>query len=164
MKGGVCLIRSLDPVDIISIPIPDLYVTIIHPQIEIRTAEARQILPEKILLKDAIKQWGNVAGLVAGFFQKDPDLIGRSMTDVIIEPVRSALIPGYDEIKMVSKNAGALGGGISGSGPSMYMLSKEEQTAGRVESAMKEVYDRIGIGYLTYVTRIGERGVRVVNG
>ncbi len=127
--GGVSLIRSIHPLDIIPLSSPDLFVTIVHPQIEVRTSDARQILRQQVLLKDAIKQWGNIAGLVTGFLKNDLDLIGRSLEDVIIEPVRSILIPGFDEVKLRSKEAGALGGGISGSGPSMFMLSKDEKTA-----------------------------------
>ncbi len=160
--GGITLIRSIFPLDIISIPSPDLFVTVVHPQIEVRTADARQILRKEVLLKDAIKQWGNIAGLVAGFMKNDLDLIGRSLEDVIIEPVRSILIPGFDEVKQKSKEAGALGGGISGSGPSIFMLSKDEQTAEAVESLMKEIYTRIGIPFHTYVTTINPLGVTVI--
>ena len=160
--GGVSLIRSIHPLDIISIPAPDLFVTVVHPQIEVRTSDARQILRQQVLLKDAIRQWGNIAGLVAGFMKNDLDLIGRSLEDVIIEPVRSILIPGFDEVKSKCKEAGALGGGISGSGPSIFMLSKEEKTANVVESVMKEIYDRIGIDYNTYVTTINKKGVEIV--
>jgi homoserine kinase len=116
-----------------------------------------------VLLKDAIKQWGNIAGLVAGFLKNDTNLIGRSLEDVIIEPVRSILIPGFDEVKLKCKEAGALGGGISGSGPSMFMLSKDKQTATEVESVMKDVYERIGIEYNTYVTTINKKGVEIVS-
>jgi homoserine kinase len=160
--GGVTLIRSIHPLDIIPLAEPDLFVTIVHPQIEVRTADARQILKEKILLKDAIRQWGNIAGLVTGFIKNDHELIGRSLEDVIIEPVRSILIPGFDEVKASCKEAGALGGGISGSGPSIFMLSKEKNTAVAVESVMKNVYDRIGIDYNTYVTTINKKGVEIV--
>jgi homoserine kinase len=159
--GGVSLIRSIHPLDIISIPSPELYVTVIHPQIEVRTSDARQILRQQVQLKDAIKQWGNIAGLVAGFCKNDLDLIGRSLEDVIIEPVRSILIPGFDEVKANCKDAGALGGGISGSGPSIFMLSKDEATAKKVESEMKKVYDNIGIAYHTYVTTVNKEGVRI---
>ena len=164
ISGGVSLIRSIYPLDIISLPAPDLYVTVVHPQIEVRTSDARLILRKQVLLKDAIKQWGNIAGLVAGFLKNDYDLIGRSLEDVIIEPVRSILIPGFDEIKTKCKEAGALGGGISGSGPSVFMLSKDEVTAKATEQVMKTVYDRIGIAYNTYVTTINKRGVEIVNG
>jgi homoserine kinase len=162
--GGVSLIRAIHPLDIVSIPAPDLHVTVVHPQIEVRTSDARQILKHQVLLKDAIRQWGNIAGLVTGFMKNDYDLIGRSLEDVIIEPVRSILIPGFHEVKSKCKEAGALGGGISGSGPSIFMLSKEEKTAKAVEEVMKEVYGRIGIDYHTYVTTINKKGVVVVEG
>ena len=160
--GGVTLIRSIFPLDIISIPAPHLHVTVVHPQIEVRTADARQILRKEVLLKNAIRQWGNIAGLVAGFMSNDYDLIGRSLEDVIIEPVRSMLIPGFDEVKQKCKDAGALGGGISGSGPSIFMLSKDEHTAREVEKVMSAIYDRIGLAYHTYVTTINNEGVKIL--
>ena len=152
--GGVTLIRSIFPLDIVSLSAPPLYVTVVHPQIEVRTSDARQILRKEVLLKNAIRQWGNIAGLVAGLLQGDYDLIGRSLEDVIIEPVRSILIPGFDEVKSGSREAGALGGGISGSGPSIFMLSKTAETAREVATLMAGVYDRIGIDYKTYVTTL----------
>ena len=161
--GGITLIRSIFPLDIISIPAPELYVTVVHPQIEVRTKDARQILRKEVLLKDAIKQWGNIAGLVTGFMKNDLDLIGRSLEDVIIEPVRSILIPGFDEVKKRCKEAGALGGGISGSGPSLFMLSKDEPTALVVEQVMKDIYNSIGLDYHTHVTTINKKGVKIIN-
>lgn len=160
--GGVTLVRSIHPLDIVSIPAPDMFVTVVHPQIEVRTADARQILKQQVLLKDAIKQWGNIAGLVTGLMKADYELIGRSLEDVIIEPVRSILIPGFDELKSKCKEAGALGGGISGSGPSVFMLSKNETIARAVESVMKDVYNRIGVQYNTYVTTINNKGVEIL--
>ncbi|MEO8146274.1 MAG: homoserine kinase, partial [Bacteroidia bacterium] len=160
--GGVTLIRCNKPLDIIPLNSPPLYVTVIHPQIEVKTSDARQILKKNIFLKDAIIQWGNVAGLVAGFMKGDYDLIGRSLEDVIIEPIRKILIPGFDEIKKCSLEAGALGGGISGSGPSVFMLSKEETTARDVETAMRNIYNKIGIDFHIYVTTVNYKGVEVV--
>ncbi|HTD94514.1 MAG TPA: homoserine kinase [Chitinophagaceae bacterium] len=159
--GGVSLIRSIHPIDIISIPSPNLHVTVVHPQIEVRTSDARQILRQQILLKDAIRQWGNIAGLVAGFLKNDTQLIGRSLEDVIIEPIRSILIPGFDEVKKNCKEAGALGGGISGSGPSIFMLSTEEETARQVATVMTDVYQRIGIDHHIHVTTINMKGVQI---
>lgn len=153
--GGVTLIRSIHPLDIIPIPSPQLFVTVVHPQIEVRTSDARQILRKQVLLKDAIKQWGNIAGLVTGFVTNNNALIGRSLEDVIIEPIRSILIPGFDELKSKCREAGALGGGISGSGPSVFMLSETQEIALATEAVMKEVYERMGIAFHTYVTRIG---------
>jgi homoserine kinase len=161
--GGVTLIRSIFPLDIISIPAPQLFVTVVHPQIEVRTSDARQILRKEVLLKDAIKQWGNIAGLVAGLMKNDYDLIGRSLEDVIIEPVRSILIPGFDEVKKNCKAAGALGGGISGSGPSIFMLSINKGTADAIEKEMQLIYQRIGLEHYTYVTTVNNEGVKIID-
>lgn len=160
--GGITLIRSASPLDIIQIPSPKLHVTILHPQIEVKTSDARGILKKQVLLKDAIIQWGNIAGLIAGLMKKDYDLIGRSLEDVIVEPVRSILIPYFDEVKKKSMEAGALGGGISGSGPSIFFLSKDEKTAKAVEKAIVGVYKNIGIQYHTHITTISDQGVKIV--
>lgn len=161
--GGVTLIRSIFPLDIVALTAPPLYVTIVHPQIEVRTADARSILQQKVLLKDAIRQWGNIAGLVAGLLQSDYALIGRSLEDVLIEPVRSILIPGFDQVKAESKIAGALGGGISGSGPSIFMLSETAATAKKVELLMHQIYENLALDHHTYVTTINHSGVRFVD-
>lgn len=161
--GGVTLIRSIHPLDVVALDVPPLYVTVVHPQIEVKTSDARQILRKEVLLKSAIKQWGNIAGLVAGFLKKDYALIGRSLEDVIIEPVRSILIPGFDTVKSRCLEAGALGGGISGSGPSLFMLNQHESIAKENERIMQEVFKELGIDYKTYVTTINTNGVTQVS-
>lgn len=161
--GGITLIRSIHPLDVVSLAAPHLYVTVVHPQIEVKTSDARQILRKEVLLKDAIRQWGNIAGLVAGFLKSDYELIGRSLEDVIIEPVRSILIPGFDLVKQRCREAGALGGGISGSGPSLFMLNKEESIAIENERIMQEVFSSLGIDYRTYVTTVNPNGVTLID-
>jgi homoserine kinase len=161
--GGITLIRCIFPLDVVAIPSPPLFITVVHPQIEVKTSDARQILRKEVLLKDAIKQWGNIAGLVAGFMKGDYDLIGRSLEDNIIEPVRSILIPGFERVKKGCKEAGALGGGISGSGPSLFMLSKDEGTARVVEGIMQETYNALGLDYYTYVTTLNQQGCSLIN-
>ncbi|MDF4204612.1 homoserine kinase [Maribacter sp. SA7] len=161
--GGFTLVRSYSPLDIIDIPAPsELYITIIHPQIEIKTSDSRKILKTTISMETGIKQWGNVGGLVAGLFKEDYELIGRSLEDHIVEPIRSILIPGFDEVKKVSLEAGALGSGISGSGPSIFSFSKGEETAINVGNAMKTVYDKIGIAYEIHVSKINMEGVKLL--
>ncbi|SEA53766.1 homoserine kinase [Arachidicoccus rhizosphaerae] len=159
--GGITLIRSIAPLDVIPLAAPDLYVSVVHPQIEVRTADARAILRQQVPLKNAIKQWGNIAGLVTGILKNDLPLIGRSLEDHIIEPVRSTLIPGFQELKKSCKEAGALGGGISGSGPSIFMLSSSRQTAQAIEGIMQETYKNLGIDYHSYVSMINKEGVRI---
>lgn len=159
--GGFTLVRSYYPLDIVAIPAPsELYATIIHPQIEIKTSDSRKILKTTISMETGIKQWGNVGGLVAGLFTEDYDLIGRSLEDHIVEPIRSILIPGFDEVKKTAIQAGALGAGISGSGPSIFAFCKGHDTALGVADAMKRVYNKIGIAYEIHVSKINMDGVR----
>jgi len=159
LLGGFTLVRSTDPLDVVSLPSPrELYATVIHPQIEIKTADSRRILKSSLSLKDAITQWGNVGGLVAGLYREDYELIGRSLQDVVIEPVRSILIPGFDEIKAAALNAGALGCGISGSGPSVFALSKGADKAHEVAQQLKEVYTPVVIPFDIHICNINEKG------
>lgn len=159
--GGFTLIRSNDPLDVISIPAPFLYITIIHPQIEIKTSDARSVLKRQVSLSDAVKQWGNVGGLIAGLMKNDYELISRSLVDTIVEPIRSILIPCFNEVKSKSMATGALGGGISGSGPSMFMISKDQKTALEIEKITKKIYEKIGLPCHTYVTNLNKRGVQI---
>lgn len=160
--GGFTLVRSTEPLDVVSIDFPPLFATVIHPQIEIKTSEARAILPKEVPLKSAIRQWGNLGALVAGLAKGDYNLISRSMEDYIVEPLRKSLIPRFDEVKTASLAAGALGGGISGSGPSVFMLSETRETAENVESAMRKVYAETRMEFNIYVSPISIEGVQVV--
>ncbi|MBD3580924.1 homoserine kinase [Flavobacterium selenitireducens] len=163
LLGGLTLIRSYDPVDVIRIDAPpELFATVIHPEIELKTADSRSILKQSITLQNAIIQWGNVGGFVAGLYTNDYDLIGRSMTDKIAEPVRGMLIPGFDQLKSAAQSHGALGSGISGSGPSVFALSKGEQTAHEVASAMGKVYENMGLPFEIHVSGINPDGIRII--
>ena len=159
--GGFTLVRSIDPLDIVELEFPPLYATVIHPQIEIKTADARAMLPLQVPLRDAVRQWSNLGSFVAALFAGDYDLMARSMEDVIVEPIRKSLIPKFDEIRRASLSAGALGGGISGSGPSVFMLSATQEDASKVEAAMRSVFDPTGIDFLVYSSEISSEGVRV---
>ncbi|ASE62655.1 homoserine kinase [Chryseobacterium indologenes] len=160
--GGITLVKTTDPIDIIPLNAPDLFVAAVHPQVEVKTSDSRQILKKSITLKSAVEQWGNIAGLVAGIQKNDLPLIGRSLKDVIIEPVRSILIPKFDEIKMKSLQLGALGGGISGSGPSIFMLAEKKETAEKIADLMKTVYEEIEIESYTYVSKINPAGIEII--
>lgn len=162
--GGFTLVRSTEPLDIVTLDFPPLWATIIHPQIEIKTAEARAILPKEVPLKTAVRQWGNVGSLVAGLAKGDYALIARSLEDLIVESARKSLIPKFDKVKAASMSAGALGGGISGSGPSIFMLNADRAVAETVEVAMRHVYSRTGIEFNTYISEISSKGVRVLTG
>lgn len=159
--GGFVLVRSVDPVDVVPLEFPPLFVTVLHPQIEIKTSEARALLPQQVPLAKAVRNWSNLGALIAALSKGDIELIGRSLKDEIVEPVRKSLIPLYDAIKAAALAAGAIGGGISGSGPSVFMLSDNEATAASVESGMRGVYKETGLDFMTYVSRISPEGVRV---
>ncbi len=162
--GGFTLVRSYTPLDIIQIPTPEaLYATVIHPQIEIKTSDSRKVLKTKISLEDGIKQWGNLGGLIAGLYTQDYDLIGRSLEDHIVEPIRSILIPGFDIVKSKAIEAGALGCGISGSGPSIFALSKGKKIAEHVAEAMQRSYHKIGVSYELHLSPINPQGIKIIN-
>jgi homoserine kinase len=164
MFGGFTLVRALEPVlDIVALAAPPLWVAVVHPQIEVKTIEARKVLPAAVPLGLAVRQWANVAGLVAGFLTADYDLIGRSLADYIVEPARQALIPGLAEARARALAAGAIGGGISGSGPSIFMLNKTEATARAVGAALGGVFAELGIAYNTYVGPVATEGARIVS-
>tara|TARA_R110002050_G_scaffold243212_2_gene379676 strand:+ start:13132 stop:14052 length:921 start_codon:yes stop_codon:yes gene_type:complete len=162
MFGGFTLVKSLKPMEILQIPSPDdLYATIIHPQIEIKTSESRAVLPKQVSLNDAITQWSNLGSLIHALHTSDYDLIKKSLHDVIIEPHRSKLIPHYNKVKESMLKAGALGAGISGSGPSIFSLSKGLENAKNVEDAIRSVYSKTGIEFDIHVSKINTEGIKI---
>jgi len=159
--GGFTLVRSAEPLDIVPVRFPQLYATVVHPQIEIKTSESRALLPKEVDLADAVKYWSNLGAFVAALNTGDLDLMARSMEDRMIEPARKPLIPKYDEVKAVSLEAGAIGVGISGSGPSMFALSETEMTANEISAAINNVFADSNIDFAVYVSLISPIGVRV---
>jgi homoserine kinase len=141
---------------------PALYATIIHPQIEVKTSEARAILPKDIPLTDAITQWSNVGSLIHALHTNNYELMQKSLHDAIIEPYRSQLIPHYNDVKRAVLQAGALGCGISGSGPSIFTLNKGIDTANNVKVAMENVYSKTGIEFDIHLTKINTEGVKII--
>ncbi len=161
--GGFTLVKSACPLQILELPTPpDLYATLIHPQIEIKTSESRAILPKEIPLQNAIAQWANVGSLVHGLHTSDYKLIKESLNDVVIEPYRKQLIPHFDDVKTAVLEAGALGCAISGSGPSIFTLSKGKVTAKASEKAMRKVYSKTDIQFETYVSKINTEGIKTL--
>ena len=161
--GGFTLVKSTFPLQVLELPTPsDLFATLIHPQIEIKTADSRAILPKEIPLQHAITQWANVGSLVHGLHTSDYNLIKDALTDVVIEPYRKQLIPHFDAVKNAVIEAGALGCAISGSGPSIFALSKSETTAKAVEKAMNAVYSKTDIQFETYVSKINTQGIKTL--
>lgn len=163
LLGGFVLIRSYDPLDVIRLPHPkDLYCAIVFPDVDVPTREARQIIRNKIQMKDAVTQWGNIAGLVSGLFMNDIDLIGRSMKDILVEPVRSMLIPDFYKMREMAMEMGAVSFGISGSGPSVFAFTRDDDTARKITQKLQQHLTSIKIGSNAYVSAINDKGPRVL--
>ena len=113
-------------------------------------------------MKDAVTQWGNIAGLVSGLFLEDIDLIGRSMKDILVEPTRSILIPDFYKMRELAMELGAVSFGISGSGPSVFSFTRDQETANRIAQTLKQHLEKLSIGSQTYVSTINDAGPKVV--
>lgn len=160
--GGVTLIRPGHTPDIIQLPSPNIYVVVLHPQIELKTAVARNVLPKEISIKVAARQWGNVGALVAGICTNNTQLMAKGMEDFIAEPYRKGFIPQFDEMKLAALSEGALGGGISGSGPSVFMLCNNKLIADKTEKVMSMEFQSANIPFNTYVTTIHQGGIEII--
>lgn len=161
--GGIILIRGYEPLDLIRLPVPEnFYCAVCHPHIVVSTKEAREILPKAVPMHDAVTQWGNVGGLVAGLYSGDLDLIGRSMKDHVAEPYRKKFIPGFDDLhdKLVSR--GALAFNISGSGPSVFALYDSKEVAEAAGNIMKEHFTSFGTGCEIYVEKVSDKGAKLI--
>ena len=164
VMGGIVLIRGYEPLDLIKLPVPgNFFCTVIHPDIVVTTKQAREILPKNVSLHDAISQWGNVGGLVAGLYSGDISLVGRAMKDVIAEPYRKEFIPGFDELRQKASDAGALAMNIAGSGPSVFALADRFGIAACVGKIMKEHFDSRGIGYEAYTVKVSNNGAKILS-
>lgn len=164
LLGGFVLIRSYSPLDVTRIPTPDgLFCTLIHPHMELKTEDSRRVLKSTIPMRDAITQWGNIAGLVVGLMKPDFGLITRSLQDVIAEPIRAVLIPGYDDIKEIALSNGALGSGISGSGPTIFCLSTSADIATRVGEGIVQHFSAMKLKSDVFVSQINQLGARIAD-
>ncbi|MBD3384770.1 homoserine kinase [candidate division KSB1 bacterium] len=164
LLGGITLIPVQDPLQIISCPVPpDLGFVIALPDFELPTKEARKVLPETIALKTAVKQWGNVAGLVASLFRKDTEQLAMFLRDHIIEPARAALIPGFYQVQRAALEAGAFSCSISGGGPSLVAMTRHPSASGEIADAMKNAFTGAGLSCRCYVTRISKKGCERVD-
>jgi homoserine kinase len=163
LYGGFILVRSKDPADIISVPVKkELVCTVIHPRIEIKTSESRKMLKRETSIETAVMQWGNIAGMVSAFYRNDMDLLGRSLQDVIAEPVRSILIPHFNEMKKLSMQCGAIGFGISGSGPSVFALCASKTVAGKIAHKTGKMLTQNGVGNDVYISLVNRQGPRLL--
>ncbi len=162
INGGLVIIKSTNPLKLINIKTGEYYFSIIHPKVKVSTKEARKLLPQEVKLKDAVKQWGNIASLVYGFSTSDSNLIKSSMVDHIVEPIRSKLIPHFDEIKENVLKNNAIGCSISGSGPSIFALSASKQNSLKILSEMQNIYNKYNVKYHSFCSKINNKGIEVL--
>ncbi|WP_431137509.1 homoserine kinase [Psychroserpens mesophilus] len=161
--GGFTLVKSLSPLQILELPTPkNLFAVVIHPQIEIKTSEARAILPQDVSLKKAITQWSNVGSFVHALHTENYKLLSESLIDVIVEPHRSKLIPHFEDVKQTAINHGALGCGISGSGPSIFSLCEGKESAKKVHDAIQNIYSQTTIDFEIYTSKINTEGIKIL--
>jgi homoserine kinase len=161
--GGIVLIRSLNPLDLVQLPVPDeLRVVLVRPNQQLRTAEARAVLPQNISREIALYQAAQVGAMVAALASGDYALLGRAIDDRIAEPARTRLLPGFAEAKRAALKAGALGSSISGAGPTAFALARGDETAQQVSEAMTAAYAASGFSSQARIARVDRRGARLV--
>ena len=165
LYGGFVLARSAHPPDIVRLPVPPgLACAVLHPKVEVQTGAARALLGDSVPLQDAVRQWGNLGGLVAALFTSDLGLLSRSLEDVVAEPKRAVLVPGFYAVKAAAIAAGALGCSLSGSGPSIFALATSLDDARRAGEAMQDAFAKASdVGADLWVSNVGTRGARVVS-
>ena len=163
MLGGLTLVRDLKILDILNLPFPkDLFVTILYPAIELKTSISRDVLNKKISIKKVVKQTANLGGLISGLYSNDYQLISRCLVDEIVEERRASLIPEFYSLKESAIQNGALGCGISGSGPSIFSISKGKKIALSVKDGFDKVYSQKNIPFKTFISKINYEGVKVL--
>lgn len=164
LMGGFVLVKSYEPLDLIRLPTPpSLHCAIVFPEVDVPTRDARNMIRSKVLLKDAVVQWGNIAGLVSGLFMNDLDLLGRSMKDILVEPVRSILIPDFYKMRAIAMENGALGFGISGSGPSVFAFTCDEQTAQNITHKIQSHLKSLNITSQAYSSAVNTEGPKILD-
>ena len=164
LLGGAQLIRSYSPLDVIHVPVHrSLVWVVVHPHLVVLTKKARALLPHHVPLKSAVRQSGNVAGLILGLTTGDEAVLGRSVEDVIVEPVRAKMLPGFPEVKDAALRSGALGCSISGSGPSVFAIASSLHQAGSISRAMTKAFSRAaGVACDVFISRTNNEGARIV--
>lgn len=163
LMGGFVLIRDYAPLDLIKLPVPSgLHCTLLHPHLELNTADSRSVLRKQISLKESTVQSGNIAGLIAGLFLNDFQLISRSLKDVIAEPSRALLIPGFYELRENIQSIGALGSGISGSGPTIFVLSPDKEIAIMAGKVSEQIFEKMGLDVDVYISEVNDKGAYIL--
>jgi homoserine kinase len=162
LLGGIVLVRTLDPIEVIKLPVPTgLILVLAQPAQRLTTVESRRALPEQVPLSDVIQQMGNTGAMVAACYTGDVAMFGRAIDDRVAEPARARLLPGFLDAKRAALKAGAYGVSISGAGPSAFAVVSDDKTAHAVAVAMRDAYVGAGLECVTRVTRVDREGAVV---
>lgn len=160
--GGLVLTVGIDHPRVKQIPVPtDVRAVILHPHMFLSTKQARAILSRTVAMSDFVWQTANLAGFISGCYTNDLDMIRASFEDVVIEPQRQALIPGFQDVRRASMEAGALGCSISGAGPTMFAWAMADR-APAVLQAMRNEFTKRSIEVDEWIVEINSAGARVV--
>jgi homoserine kinase len=165
LLGGLVLIRSCRPLDIVELPVPPgLWVAVVHPHCEVSTSTARALVAERTFsLAQAVRNLGNLGAFVAAVHSGDLALLARSVHDELVEPARAHLIPGFHQVKSAALEAGAFGCSIAGSGPSVFAFADEEARARALADVMRAAFRSAGkLDSDIFVGRAGAPGARRV--
>jgi homoserine kinase len=162
--GGVVLVRGVETPRVDALPIAGgFFCALVHPQIEIATRDARARLPNSVPTSVAVAQAANVGALVAGLATGDARLLRGALVDLIAEPVRSAAVPAFDDARSAALRAGAIGAGLSGSGPTMYALAHGRAGAERAGGAMRDILSgATGAECDLWLSPVGAPGARIL--
>ena len=163
LLGGITLVRSNKEFDVVKLKTPlQLFVTIIHPQVEIKTSDSRILVQRKIEISKLTEQASNLGAFISALYNEDYEMISRCIKDIIVEPYRSEIIPEFNNLKKIALESGSIGFGISGSGPSMFSLSKGPKIANDVKINLEKHLQKKNIKYKSYVSIVNDKGIKII--
>lgn len=161
--GGGTITCSMAPLRVIALGgLPGVTLVIVTPDMELTTRAARKVLPKKVALEDCVRNMANSSAIVAAFMKKDPALFARSVSDVLVEPARAKLIPGFEDVKNAAMARGALGCSISGSGPTVFAAVLTDGPADRIGEAMKKAFKKNGLESHVQLCSVDRKGTREI--
>lgn len=163
LLGGLTLLRSPEPLEVLHLPTNDLLCSVVHPQIRVNTRDARAMLKDRLPLSDYVHQSANLATTIAALYRNEPTLLKTSLHDVLIEKHRAGLVPGFEQVQQAALDAGALGASLSGSGPSLFAITDSQAVAEKTNAAMMAVFQSLQIETDGWVSPIGAKGARIID-
>ena len=163
LMGGFTLIADAKNLDVKALPVPeDMICIVVHPELEIKTKDARDVLPKNIPLTSAVQQSGNLAAFISALYSKDFENIENYLQDIIVEPARQSLLTGFQDVKMAALQSGAFACSISGAGPSVFALTCSNKDAGSIAYSMCDAFAKHNIASTSYTSKINTLGAKLI--